>query len=135
MTITDTERILRAIWLKAAAQPRGLELNCGSYSSAKHYQMRLYKLARPVRDKPDTDPELFSAIERLSISVSKNDSTLRILPVAQAGVLGSLAQQIGFDPRQEAAGELQSMEERLARTLGGDGPGLEHGSNRYNTRG
>lgn len=129
----DAERILRAIWLKAAGQPQGLELNCGTYSSAKHYQMRLYKLARPVRENPLTDPEFASAVERLSISVTKGSGMLKIQPVAVAGVLGNLAQQIGYDPRSEVQSEANEIEKNLARKLEGIQQAVK--PNPYNTRG
>lgn len=133
MQANDTDRILRAIWLKAAAQPKGLELDCGTYSSAKHYQMRLYKLARPLRDAPSGDPELAAAVAKLSISVKKDDSKLYIQPVAVAGVLGMLAKQIGFDPREEVAQEAESIEESLRKRLSNDD--MAPKSNPYKTRG
>lgn len=133
MAANDTDRILRAIWLKAAASPEGLELDCGTYSSAKHYQMRLYKLARPLRDAPSGDPELADAINRLSISVKKESGKLYIQPVAVAGVLGSLAKQIGFNPREEIEEEALGIEEALRKRL--EGSEAPIATNRYNTRG
>jgi hypothetical protein len=132
MQANDTDRILRAVWLKAADQPEGLELECGTYSSAKHYQMRLYKLVRPLRDAPSSDPELAAAAAKLSISVKRNDSKLYIQPVATAGVLGMLAQQIGFDPRREVASEAEGIEQALVKRLAG--AELAPKSNPYNTR-
>ncbi len=133
MQANDTDRILRAVWLKAAASPEGLELDCGTYSSAKHYQMRLYKLVRPLRENPVDDPELAAAAGKLSISVTKDSSKLKILPVAVAGVLGSLAKQIGFDPRQEVASEVAGIEQSLAKRL--EGLDAAPRNNPYNTRG
>lgn len=136
----DTTKLLRQVWLHAASQPNGFVLECGDKSSALYYRMRLYRVAKAARDRPHTDPELAEALSFLSIA-TPTDGKLHIAPMIKKGLLASIAEQIGYNPRSEAEEaqkqQVEELERRLGKALGAaeQGPGAGVGSNPYNTRG
>lgn len=117
MTIrNDADKILREIWLRAAADPQGLRIDCKSVNTAKHYRMRLYRIAKGYRDGPNGDLELHEAVQMVSIAQPK-DQWLVLVHTASAGLLGEIAQQLGFNPREADAQAVASIEAGLAKRL------------------
>lgn len=112
----DADRILREVWIQAAAKPEGLRIDCKSINTAKHYRMRLYRVAKPYRDEPGDDPELFDAVQAVSIA-QPTSQWLVLQHSASAGLLGEIAAQLKFDPKQEDAEGLKALGERLKERL------------------
>lgn len=117
MTIkNDADKILREVWLRAASSPEGLRIDCKSPQTAKHYRMRLYRVAKAYRDNPGDDLALFEAVQAISIA-QPVDQWLVLKHSASAGLLGEIAEQLGFDPKAEEAAKVEALAGSLLKRL------------------
>ena len=119
--LNDADKVLREVWLRAASNPDGLRINCKSANTAKHYRMRLYRVAKPYRNAPGDDPALFDAVQLVSIA-QPTDEWLVLQHSAGAGLIGEIAAQLNFDPRQIEAKSVEEMGSRLLERLSAPDP-------------
>ena len=120
MTIrNDADKILREIWLRAAADPEGLRIDCKSVNTAKHYRMRLYRIAKDYRDGPNGDLELHEAVQMVSIAQPK-DQWLVLVHTASAGLLGRSRSSSASNPARRTRRPSRTSR-RGSRAAGGAG--------------
>ena len=128
---SDADRVLREVWLRAATDPDGLRIDCKSVNTAKHYRMRLYRIASAYREHPGDDPELHAAIQAISIAQPK-DQWLVLEHSASAGMIGEIARQLGYNPAEEDAKRVQELERAISS--GGRNSGQPDRTTPYFTR-
>ena len=115
---TNDNRILRETWLRALKTPRGLEIDCGSKSAKQHLRLRLYKVAAECRRNPTADPELFEAVRQLSIvKDDEREGVLLMTSTASSGLLGRLAEQIGYSPEEEDRREVEASQAKFLEKM------------------
>lgn len=74
-----TQRIFRALWLKAAASDEPLILNFKTTSQCLQMRLALYKFMKPRRNDAN-DPDLVAAGEKIAIAVAHEGKQVILKP-------------------------------------------------------
>lgn len=63
-----TQRIFRALWIKALNSPTPVPLKFDTYAQAMQMRLSLYRFGKPYRNNATLDPELYEALQKIAVS-------------------------------------------------------------------